>query len=224
MYERFYDRRQAGVLLAERLRGYEGRKDVAVLALPRGGVPVAYEVARALKLPLDVFTVRKLGAPGHEEFAIGSIASGGVIFIDEDIVKALGISKTALYEVVEREKLELARRELLYRGKRPQLDLHGKTVILVDDGLATGATMRAAITAVRKMGAGPTVVAVPVCAPSTCEELEREMEVWCVCVRAPEPFYAVGLWYKDFNQTTDEDVQYLLTRADVGAVSARHYI
>jgi predicted phosphoribosyltransferase len=224
MYERFKDRHHAGVLLAERLRGYEGRKDVLVLALPRGGVPVAYEVAKALKLPLDVFTVRKLGAPGHEEFAVGAVASGKGRFIDDDLVRALRISPEKLTEIIDREEKELARRESLYRGVRRPLNVDGKTVILVDDGMATGSTMRAAVTAVRKLGARATVVAVPVCSPSTCEELERELEVWCVCVRSPDPFIAVGLWYADFTQTSDEQVQHLLTRADAGDVSARHYV
>lgn len=195
-----------------------------VLALPRGGVPVAYEVARALNLPMDVFMVRKLGAPGHEEFAMGAIASGGVRFIDDESVKALRVSDTALDEIVKREERELERRERLYRGNRPPISVRGKTVIIVDDGLATGSTMRSAVTAIRRLDPKDVVVAVPVCAPLTCDELQRDVDVWCVCAYAPEPFVAVGLWYEDFEQTSDEEVERLLAVVDAGGVSKRHAI
>ena len=224
MYLRFKDRHQAGILLARDLEPFAHRRDVIVLALPRGGVPVAFEVARILDLPMDVFMVRKLGAPGHEEFAIGSIASGGVRFIDNSMIQALGVSESVLAEIIKREEQELERRESLYRGNRPPLDLRGKTVIVVDDGLATGSTMRAAVTAIRKLGPKDIVVAVPVCAPLSDEELQNDVRVWCVCAYAPEPFYAVGLWYENFEQTSDEEVQRLIAMADAGRVSARHAV
>ena len=223
MSRRFEDRKQAGTLLAKKLSGFAGLPDAVVIALPRGGMPVAYEVARALDLPLDILVVRKLGAPGHAEFAIGSLASGGICVVEEDIVRSLRVPAAQLSEIIEREKAELERRERLYRGGRPPLDVFGKTVIIVDDGLATGSTMKAAVQAIKKMDPKAIVVAVPVCAPSTCEELERDVDVWCVCVYAPEPFYAVGLWYDKFDQTSDEEVELLLAKADVGGVSARHY-
>ncbi|HEX6125761.1 MAG TPA: phosphoribosyltransferase [Pyrinomonadaceae bacterium] len=224
MYQRFKNRREAGILLARKLSMYAGRSDAVVLALPRGGVPVAYEVAKALNLPLDVFVVRKLGAPGHEEFALGSIASGGVCLVDETSVKALHVPETELNEIIQREQNELERRERLYRGARPKLDVHRKTVIIVDDGLATGLTMRAAVAAIRKLHPKEIVVAVPVCAPVTCVELEHDVDVWCVCAESPEAFYAVGLWYENFDQTSDQEVQTLLARADAGRVAARHYV
>ncbi len=224
MSRRFEDRQQAGTLLAKKLSGFEGRSDVIVIGLPRGGVPVAYEVAQALDLPLDVLIVRKLGAPGHVEFAIGSLASGGICIVEENLVRSLGVSPEELNEIIEREKAELERRERLYRGGRPPLDVVGKTVIIVDDGLATGSTMRAAVEAIKKMGSKAIVVAVPVCAPLACDELERDVDIWCVCVYAPEPFYAVGLWYDKFDQTSDEEVELLLAKADAGGVSALHYI
>lgn len=200
-------------MLAEKLKTFAGRPDVIVLALPRGGVPVAYEVAAALNAPLDVFAVRKLGAPGHEEFALGSIASGGVCLIDRASVRALGVPEDVLDQIIKREQAELARRERSYRGNEQPLDLRGKTVIIVDDGLATGMTMRAAVSAIRKQDPKEIVVAVPVCAPLTCDELQRDIDTWCICVQSPEPFYAVGLWYDDFEQTTDEEVKALLARA-----------
>lgn len=213
MQYRFKDRREAGVMLAEKLRSYAGCSDAIVLALPRGGVPVAYEVASALGLPLDVFVVRKIGAPGHEEFAVGSIASGGVCLIDRTSVRGLGVPEAVLDQIIEREQRELDRREKLYRGTERPLDLRERTVIIIDDGLATGLTMRAAVSAVRKHGPKEIVVAVPVCAPLSCDELERETDTWCICVQSPEPFYAVGMWYDNFEQTSDEEVQELLERA-----------
>ena len=208
----FEDRFEAGRLLAERLSAYRGRPDVIVLALPRGGVPVGYEVARALGAPLDVFLVRKLGVPGHDELAMGAVASGGVLVLNEDLVSGLGIPEDVIEAVAQREEQELSRRERLYRGDRPRNELEGKTVILVDDGLATGASMRAAIAAVCKQRPARIVVGVPVAASDTCDELGRLVDE-IVCVAMPEPFYAVGLWYEDFSQTTDDEVRDLLDRA-----------
>ena len=287
----FQDRADAGRALAETLGAYADRPDVLVLALPRGGVPVGFEVARALKAPLDVFVVRKLGVPGHEELAMGAIATGGVRVLNEDVVRALGISDEVidrvaeaeeqelerrewLYrgerppaevagrtviliddglatgasmrvaiaalaqrhparmvvavpvaspgicdefrhevdEVAEAEGRELERREQLYRGARPPLEVAGKTAILIDDGLATGSTMRAGVAALRRLGPSGIVVAVPVAAAQTCDELRREVEE-VVCAETPEPFYAVGLWYRDFSQTSDAEVSELLERA-----------
>jgi predicted phosphoribosyltransferase len=184
-----------------------------VLALPRGGVPVAYEVARRLGAPLDVFVVRKLGLPGHEEFAMGALASGGVIVVDRPVIQSLGISSGAIEAAIAREQAELARRERLYRGDRPPLDVTGKTVILVDDGLATGSTMRAAVAGLRQRGARRIVVGVPIASPDTCEDLAREVDD-IVCAATPEPFVAVGLWYENFEQTSDEEVRQLLEAAE----------
>jgi len=223
MWQRFKDRYEAGRLLAVQLSQFADQDDVIVLGLPRGGVPVAYEVAKVLNAPLDVFIVRKLGVPGHEELALGSIASGGTIFINEPFVRTRGLPQHVLDSLIEREELELLRRERLYRGARPPLDLRGKTAIIVDDGLATGSTMRAAVAAIRKLGPSRVVVAVPVCAPQTRDELEVDVDAWVICVRSPEPFYAVGLWYANFEQTSDEEVQDLLARADAGSVSSRHH-
>jgi putative phosphoribosyl transferase len=208
----FRDRYDAGETLAERLRDYAGRADVAVLALPRGGVPVGYMVARELGAPLDVFVVRKLGTPGQPELAMGAIASGGVRVLNADVVESLDIQDWAIEQVTQQEQEELERRERQYRGDRPPLDVRGKTVILVDDGLATGSTMRAAAKALRKAGAARIVVAVPVASRVTCDQLREEgNEV--VCATMPEPFFAVGQWYKDFSQTTDEEVRELLERS-----------
>jgi predicted phosphoribosyltransferase len=207
----FRDRFDAGETLAEKLREYAGRADVVVLALPRGGVPVGYVVARELGVALDVFVVRKLGTPGQAELAMGAIASGGVRVLNRDVVEALGIPDWAIDEATQQEQAELERRERQYRGDRPPLDVRGKTVILVDDGLATGSTMRAAAAALRKAGAARIVVAVPVAARATCDQLREEgNEV--LCATTPEPFFAVGQWYKDFAQTTDEEVRELLER------------
>ena len=205
----FADRYQAGRELASKLRKYRGRHDVVVLALPRGGVPVAFEIAEALDAPLDIFVVRKLGMPGHPEFAIGAIASGGVRVLSEDAIRWYGIPDSAIDAVARQELAELERREREYRQGRPLTDLRDRIVILVDDGLATGSTMRAAVQAVRAHHPARVVVAVPVGAPTTCEEF-ADITDETVCARTPEPFSAVGLWYRDFSQTTDEEVRALL--------------
>jgi predicted phosphoribosyltransferase len=209
----FRDRVEAGELLAERLAAYAHRDDVAVLALPRGGVPIAHEIARVLGVPFDVFVVRKLGVPGHEELAMGAIASGGARVINHDVVNALGIPANVIEAVAQREQIELDRRERLYRGTRSPLHLVNKTVILVDDGLATGSTMRAAVMAARQRQPARVVVAVPVGAPTTCADLSREADD-VVCLRTPEPFVAVGRWYRDFTPTSDEEVRTLLAGRD----------
>ena len=217
---RFRDRHHAGRQLARALAPrYGGRDDVVVLGLPRGGVPVAYEVATALGAPLDVFVVRKLGVPGHEELAMGAIASGGVLVLDEGVVQALGISGDQLQRAVSTELRELLRREAAYRGSREPPELAGKTVILVDDGLATGSTMKAAAEAVRKYAPAAIVVVVPVAAAQTCDELRREVDE-IVCLVTPEPFHAVGLWYEDFSPTSDDEVRDLLARASDSAAAA----
>jgi predicted phosphoribosyltransferase len=209
----FRDRFDAGRQLAAALADLRGDGELLVLALPRGGVPVAYEVARALGAPLDVLLVRKLGVPGHEELAMGAIASGGVRIVNREVVEALGIAPETLQESARREGAELQRRDRAYRGDRPHPDLRGRTVILIDDGLATGSTMRAAIAAVRTQDPRRVIVAVPTAAPATCEEF-RHVADDCICVITPEPFRAVGLWYEDFSQTTDDEVRDLLARAD----------
>jgi putative phosphoribosyl transferase len=206
---RFRDRAHAGRVLARALLAYAGRDDVVVLALPRGGVPVAAELARALGAQLDVFVVRKLGLPGHEELAMGAVARGGVLVLDERLVRGLGIPDEVLQETVEKELRELERREAAYRAGRPPLDLEGKTVILVDDGLATGATMRAAALALRKYKPARVVVAVPVASAETCDEFRADVDE-IVCALTPSPFHAVGLWYDDFSQTSDKEVRELL--------------
>jgi erythromycin esterase-like protein/predicted phosphoribosyltransferase len=209
--ECFRNRNEAGRLLAKRLTAYANRPDVLVLALPRGGVPVAYEVARALGAPLDVFVVRKLGVPGHEELAMGAVATGGVRILNDQIVQRLRIPEYIIDAVAAREQPELVRRERLYRGGRPPPDVRGRTVILVDDGLATGATMRAAIMALRQLQPARIVVAIPTASPETCEELKAEVDE-VVCAITPELFLAVGHWYEDFPRTTDEEVRDLLAR------------
>jgi predicted phosphoribosyltransferase len=206
---RFRNRREAGRLLAATLTEYANRPDVIVLALPRGGVPVAHEVARALDAPLDIFLVRKLGVPGHEEFAFGAIASGGVRVINDQVVRELRIPPHAIDQIAAKEQQELERRERLYRGGRPVPNVRGRTVILVDDGLATGATMYAAVTALRQQGAGRIVVAVPIASSDACTGLSRQVDQ-IICAVTPEPFHAVGLWYEDFLPTTDEQVRDLL--------------
>ena len=217
----FRDRIEAGRVLADQLREYGDRSDVLVLALPRGGVPVAFEVAQALHAPMDVFLVRKLGVPGHEELAMGAIATGGVRVLNEDVVVGLGIPGPVIDEVAREEERELHRRERLYRDDRPPPEVRGRTVILVDDGLATGSTMRAAVAALRQQGPASIIVAVPVGAAETCAGLRREADE-VVCARMPEPFHAVGLWYNDFTQTTDDEVRDMLERAaEDGALSRR---
>ena len=207
----FRDRHDAGRVLAERLAAYANRPDVLVLALPRGGVPVAYEVARALGAPLDVFVVRKLGVPGYEELAMGAVATGGVRVLNDQLIERLSIPDHMIDAVTARERQELARRERLYRGGRPPPDISGRSVILVDDGLATGATMKAAIEALRQQNPARIVVAVPTAAPETCEEMKAKADD-VICAITPEPFEAVGRWYQDFSQTTDEEVGALLAR------------
>jgi len=206
---RFLDRSEAGRALAARLTTYRDRDDVIVLALPRGGVPVAFEIARALQAPLDVFLVRKLGVPGHPELAMGAIASGGVRVLSRDIIDELRIPQPAVEEVAAREAVELERRDRLYRGDRPRPALQGRVVILVDDGLATGATMEAAIVAARQHQPARVVVAAPVGARDTCRRLSAIADE-VVCADMPEPFQAVGLWYARFDQTTDDEVIALL--------------
>jgi len=208
----FRDRSDAGRLLAAKLAAYANRPDVLVLALPRGGVPVAYEVARALNAPLDVFLVRKLGVPGHEELAMGAVATGGVRVLNDQVVGLLRIPDYVIDAVAAWEQQELARREHLYRGERPPPVVRGQTVILVDDGLATGATMHAAIKALRQQQPARIVVAVPTASPETCDQLRAEVDE-VICAITPDPFYAVGLWYEDFSQTTDEEVRDLLARS-----------
>jgi predicted phosphoribosyltransferase len=208
----FRDRTDAGRELAARLTRYADRADVLVLALPRGGVPVAYEVAKELKAPLDVFLVRKLGVPGHEELAMGAIASGGVRVLNEDIINYLRIPDEVIDAVAAREQRELERRERSYRGDRSPPDVKDRVVILVDDGLATGSTMRAAAASLRLQKPRRIVVAVPVSSPETCEEIRSEVDE-VVCAFTPEHFQGVGLWYEDFSQTSDEEVRELLKRS-----------
>jgi putative phosphoribosyl transferase len=208
----FPNRAEAGRLLAEKLEKYAGRTDVVVLGLPRGGVPVAYEVAQRLGVSLDVFVVRKLGVPGFEELAVGAIASGGVRVLNEDIMRSLPNADQLIESVTEKETVELERREQTYRDGRPAPELRDRVVILVDDGLATGATMRAAVAALRQRGVAKIVVAAPVGAPDTCRELEQEADE-TICATAPEFFQAVGQYYEDFSQTRDEEVRELLARA-----------
>jgi predicted phosphoribosyltransferase len=216
----FADRRAAGAELAAKLREYARRRDVVVLALPRGGVPVASEVAAALEAPLDVFLVRKLGVPGHRELAMGAIASGGVVVLNDDVIDAYGIPRQAIDDVARDEEAELTRRERAYRPTGSPLDLRGRTVILVDDGLATGSTMKAAVQAVRQHDPARVIVAVPVGAPSTCDEFASLTDE-TICARTPEPFLAVGQWYDDFSQTTDAEVRALL-QAHEGRLHAGH--
>lgn len=209
----FANRISAGRALAKKLSHYANRSDVVVLALPRGGVPVAYEVAHALGAPLDVFLVRKLGVPGYEELAMGAIATGNVRVLNEDLVNDLRISDDWIDQVATREQRELERREKLYRGVSAPLNVSGRTVILVDDGLATGSTMRAAVKALKQLGPAKIVVAAPVAAIETCESFNNELDATCVCVMSPVPFDGVGRWYQDFSQTTDEEVCLLLKHA-----------
>jgi predicted phosphoribosyltransferase len=217
---RYADRREAGRVLADRLRDYTGQNDVVVLGLPRGGIPVAYEVARALNAPLDVFVVRKLGLPGHPEYAMGAIASGGVRVLNDDVIRQLHVPPSAVEAVARAEQQELERRERAYRGARQALPMEGRIVILVDDGLATGSTMRAAVLAIRRQFPSQIVVAVPVGARETCRAMDQLADE-VVCARMPEPFQAVGLWYEEFEQTTDEEVRRLLAASPAGAAVRR---
>jgi predicted phosphoribosyltransferase len=212
MRPRFRNRREAGARVAQALAAYAGRPDVVVLGLPRGGVPVASEVALALRAPLDVFLVRKLGVPFERELAMGAIATGGVRVLNTGIVDALAIPAQAIDAIAREEEAELARREREYRGDRPARDVRGKVVILVDDGLATGATMRAAVTALRRLAPSRIVTAVPTASAEACADM-IEVADEVVCAETPEPFVAVGAWYDDFSETTDDDVRRLLADA-----------
>jgi len=207
----FRDRTEAGRVLADRLAAYANYPDAMVLALPRGGVPVAFEIAEALNLPLDIVVVRKLGLPGHEEFAMGAIASGGAHVLNQDLIRQLSLSDEIIEHIVAREQRELERRERTYRGQRPVLDVRDRIIIIVDDGLATGSSMRAAIAALRQKRPAKLIVAVPVGARITCSELEALADE-VICLETPENFSAVGLWYRDFSQITDEEVIDLLER------------
>ena len=207
----FRDRSDAGRKLAAALSGYAGGGDVLVLGLPRGGVPVAYEVAQALRAPLDVFIVRKLGFPSQPELAMGAVASGGVLVLNDDVVRQLDVPQSVIDRVAAAEQIEIERRERSYRGGRPAPSVEGKTVILIDDGLATGSTMRAAARAERKLNPARIVIAVPLAAATTREVLRREADE-IVCLATPEPFFAVGQWYANFEQTSDEEVRELLAR------------
>ncbi len=210
--EKFQDRQEAGKILAEQLKKYARNPDVIVLALPRGGVPVAYEIAVALSVPLDVFIVRKLGVPGHEELAMGAIAMGGTVVFNEEIVRDLDISKSAIDNVIQSEQQELKRREKTYRDDRPFPILAKKIIILVDDGIATGATMKAAIKALRQQNPAKIIMAVPVAEESTCKKMATLVDE-VICPLKPTYFYAVGAWYEDFSQTTDAEVFEFLTAA-----------
>ena len=215
----FQDRTDAGRQLAEELLSYAGRDDAIVLALPRGGVPVAFEVAQRLGVPLDVFVVRKLGVPGHEELAMGAIASGGIRVLNEDVLYVLPDAQSIVEMVTAIEREELKRRERDYRGDRPAPEVRGRTVILVDDGLATGATMRAAAAALGQQGAAKIIVAVPVGAPSTCHEIKSVADA-VVCLQTPGSFMGVGQYYEDFSQTSDEEVRELLAARPPGGPKA----
>jgi putative phosphoribosyl transferase len=210
---KFVDRTEAGQILATKLKAYAKRTETIVLGLPRGGIPVAFEVARALHLPLDICLVRKLGVPGHKELAMGAIASDGVRVLNYDVISQLGISSKTIDEVAAKELRELQRRDRLYRGDRPSPNLKDSTVILVDDGIATGASIRAAIAVIQEEQPQSIIVAIPVAPSSTCDELRDEVDK-VVCLMTPEPFYSVGLWYDYFTQTTDEEVHKLLTESN----------
>ena len=213
MIQQFEDRHAGGRALATKLAGLKDRADTIVLALPRGGVPVAFEVARELNAPLDVFLVRKLGVPGQEELAFGAIASGSVTVFNEPLIRALFLPASLLERTIAREQAELERRERLYRASRPALELKDKICIVVDDGLATGATMRAAIAAIRRSHPKQIIAAAPVASRDTCREVCQKAEDLCVCAMTPEPFYGVGAWYRNFDQTSDEEVVELLELA-----------
>lgn len=213
MNVRFSNRTEAGQQLAAKLLDYANRPDVIVLALPRGGVPVGYEIARSLNVPLDVCLVRKLGVPGQEELAMGAIAPGGVTVLNQDVISSLQISRQALLQVATQEKQELERRMQVYRGDRPLPQIQNRTVILVDDGIATGSTLRAAITLLQRQQPQAIVVAVPVAPLSTCQALQKIVQQ-VVCLSNPEPLRSIGMWYRNFSQTTDEEVCYLLAQAN----------
>jgi predicted phosphoribosyltransferase len=220
MLRRFRDRNEAGRYLAGHLLAYQDRTDVLVLALPRGGVPVAFEIAGSLNAPLDVFTVRKLGVPGHEELAMGAIATGDIVFVNRQLVKRLGLTQEDVDQVVEREREELKRRETAYRDSRPFPDIKGKTVILVDDGLATGASMTAAVQSLKLKDPARIVVAVPLAAPEICAEFKMLADE-VICAMKPYSLQSVGAWYQDFRQTTDEEVLEMLRHSDPNLASSR---
>jgi len=211
-FHRFVNRKEAGEILSEALSGYAGKSGILVLALPRGGVPVAYEVAKALSAPLDLWLVRKLGVPGQEELAMGAIAGKNTLVLNDDIIAALNISQPTIDSIIAREQAELERRNKHYRHGKPPPDVEGNTILIIDDGLATGATMRAAIASLRQAAAARVIAAVPVGAMSTCRKIGQEADE-LVCLHTPEPFYGVGQWYSDFSQTSDEEVLALLARA-----------
>jgi putative phosphoribosyl transferase len=213
MHSRFRDRTEAGERLAARLADYANRSDVLVLGLPRGGVPVAYQIAKALNAPLDVWLVRKLGVPGQEELAMGAIASGGVMVLNNEIIRSLGISRKVIHQVAVAEKQELERRDQAYRGHRLPAMIQDRTIILVDDGIATSSTLRAAIAALQQQHPHQIVVAAPVAPPSVCESLRSTVDQ-VICLETPEPLYSIGMWYVDFSQTTDEEVQALLQKSE----------
>ncbi len=213
-FHRFANRTEAGKLLADALSGYTGRSDILILALPRGGVPVAYEVAKALFAPMDLWLVRKLGVPGQEELALGALAGKNIRVLNYDIIDFLNIDETVIDTIVAREQAELERRNRLYRQGKPPPAIEGKTIIIIDDGLATGATMRVAISSLRQAGAARIIAAVPVGAASTCDKIEEEADQ-LICLHTPEPFYGVGQWYNDFSQTSDDEVLALLNNAAI---------
>lgn len=208
----FKNRLEAGRLLAGALKPYAGCPDVLILALPRGGVPVAFEAAQALSLPLDLMMVRKLGMPGQEELAMGAVATGGIKVLNQALIQNLNISETVIDSVVDKEREELERRERVYRGKRPAPEINNRRIILIDDGLATGATMRAAVSALQQQKPASIIVAIPVAPPDTVEKLRKEADE-VICLATPESFFAIGTWYEDFSQTSDEEVGDLLARA-----------
>lgn len=210
--DKFRNRYEAGKILADQLKSYAKRSDVIVLALPRGGVPVAFEIAKALLVPLDLFIVRKIGVPEQEELAMGALAMGGLTVFNEELIRDLGISKQAIEKVIQMEERELRRRETAYRGDEPYPTLTGKTIILVDDGIATGASMRAAVSAIRQLNPASIIMAVPVVEVNTYEKMAKIVDK-VVCPLKPEFFYAVGQWYDDFTQTTDEEVRELLVKS-----------
>jgi len=216
---RFRDRTEAGRLLASQLVRYASRPNLLILALPRGGVPVAFEIARTLDAPLDIFLVRKLGVPGQEELAMGAVASGNVRVLQSDVVEAFGIPQSVIEAVTAEEIRELARRELAFRGDRPSPQIRGRNIILVDDGLATGSTMHAAVVALKQQDPARIIVAVPVASRETCDEFKSEVDE-VICLRTPASFYAVGLWYETFPQLTDEEVREFLRKADEFRFSA----
>jgi predicted phosphoribosyltransferase len=219
----FRNRTDAGRTLASLLGEFANHAEVVVLALPRGGVPVAHEIAKELSLPIDVFVVRKLGVPGHVELAFGAVAAGNVIVFNESVLASIRIPLESIEAVIRNERAELERREKLYRHGRPPIDVRDKTVIVVDDGLATGASMGAAIDALKKMAVKKIVIAVPVSSNETCQAFDSIPDVQCICAATPEPFYGVGMWYEDFAQTTDEEVErYLADNSKRNSKSAAH--